>query len=150
MIDVFVRAWDANQEHLIKSFEDKPPRSYKEILERLIEIVLNPYLTEETTVDYPEDGGIDIRDIVEINNGDYQGTLLYVMPFDKYQPSVDEYVYTYVGYGSCSSCDTLQRIQCFYNLDDEDNKQDKVGAAKEFHTLALHMLQRFKRMGDEI
>jgi hypothetical protein len=53
----------------------------------------------------------DARRITEIDNGNYQGTLLFLIPRDTYQPSPYEYLITYVDYGSCSGCDTLQAIQ---------------------------------------
>jgi hypothetical protein len=36
--------------------------------------------------------------------------LLFVIPQKCYEPAEFEYLLTYVGYGSCSGCDTLQRI----------------------------------------
>lgn len=57
------------------------------------------------------------RDLVKMVC-DYQGTLLYMIPFDTYQPNESEYLMTYVGYGSCSGCDTLQYIQMCVNKDD--------------------------------
>lgn len=53
----------------------------------------------------------DYKNITEIDNGDYQGTLLFLIPKKCYQPDESEYLMTYVGYGSCSGCDTLQAIQ---------------------------------------
>ena len=146
MIKEFVKAWDVNNNALLESFEKKSPESYQEILEYLIDIVLNPYL--EDIADYPLYNGIDINDITKINDGDYQGTILWVMPFNTYQPSVESYIYTYVSYGSCSGCDTFARIYSNYNLYDEDNADSK-GAAKDFHKLALHMLQRFNFINSE-
>ena len=46
--------------------------------------------------------------MTEIDNGDYQGTMLYLIPFKTYQPAEYEYLMTYVWYGSCSGCDALQ------------------------------------------
>lgn len=54
---------------------------------------------------------VDVSAITEIDNGDYQGTLIYLIPFNTYQPDECQYLMTYVGYGSCSGCDTLQAIQ---------------------------------------
>lgn len=54
---------------------------------------------------------LDIEAITEIDNGDYQGTYIYIIPFDTYQPSEWEYLMTFAGYGSCSCCDALQRIE---------------------------------------
>ena len=53
----------------------------------------------------------DIDNIVVINDGDYQGTLLFIIPRLTYQPSEHDYIMTHVNYGSCSGCDTLQAIQ---------------------------------------
>lgn len=53
----------------------------------------------------------DSEKITTVDNGDYQGTLLFLIPKKTYQPSEYEYLITYVGYGSCSGCDTLQAIQ---------------------------------------
>lgn len=58
--------------------------------------------------------------ITTIDNGDYQGTQLFVMPMNTYQPCEYEYIMTYANYGSCSGCDTLLSIQ--YDSVDEDTK----------------------------
>lgn len=47
--------------------------------------------------------------IHQIDDGDYQGTLIFVIGAGGYQPS--RYWYVKVGYGSCSGCDTLQAIR---------------------------------------
>ena len=60
---------------------------------------------------FVEDVRWDSNKITVINDGDYQGTLLFLIPVDTYQPDENEYLMTYVGYGSCSGCDTLQAIQ---------------------------------------
>lgn len=64
--------------------------------------------------DIPEDDEferLDLDSITSIDNGGYQGTILYLIPFNIYQPAEWEYLMTYVGYGSCAVCDTLQGIQ---------------------------------------
>lgn len=53
----------------------------------------------------------DVENITEIDNGNYQGTLLYLIPRSTCQPDETEYLMTYIGYGSCGVCDTLQGIQ---------------------------------------
>ena len=45
---------------------------------------------------------LNIKSIHEIDDGDYQGTLLYLIPFTTYQPTEYEYLMTYTDYGSCS------------------------------------------------
>ncbi len=58
---------------------------------------------------------LDLENITIIDNGDYQGTLLFLIPFDTYQPGESEYIMTYIGYGSCSVCDALQAAQDWRN-----------------------------------
>lgn len=53
----------------------------------------------------------DYENITEIDNGDYQGTLLFLIPKKCCQPDEADYLMTYVGYGSCSGCDTLKAIR---------------------------------------
>lgn len=71
------------------------PITYKEIVKDVITIVSE----DEYADPNPEL-------ITELDHGDYQGTLLYVIPSSAYQPS--DYWYVMVSYGSCSCCDTLQ------------------------------------------
>lgn len=55
----------------------------------------------------------NIDNITVIDNGDYQGTLLFVIPGRNYQPSECDYLITFAGYGSCSGCDALLSIKCY-------------------------------------
>lgn len=54
---------------------------------------------------------LNLDEMTVVNNGDYQGTLIFMIPFDTYQPDEYEYIMTYIGYGSCSGCDALQAAQ---------------------------------------
>jgi hypothetical protein len=65
---------------------------------------------------------LDLGKIHKIDDGDYQGTFLFLIPFDSYQPNEFEYLMTYVGYGSCSGCDALQAIQD-YGAEKPTNRQ---------------------------
>lgn len=147
MIKEFIDAWNKNNSLLLEDFKKEIPVDYKEILCRLIEVVINPYIKELS--DYPMHKGIDIQDITVIDNGDYQGTLLFIMPFDCCQPEPNDYIFTAVNYGSCSGCDTFQSIESSYHLYAYDeNERDIEGAAKDFQTLALHLLQHFKYISE--
>ena len=74
--------------------------------------------------------------ISEIDDGDYQGTLLFVIPEEIYQPY--DYWYVRVFYGSCSGCDTLQDI-----LYCSDSKEQQID---DLFTLALHIFQGLKKL----
>lgn len=81
----------------------------------------------------------DPERITRIDFGGYQGTLVYVIAGTGYQPGA--YWTMTVGYGSCSGCDTLQRLQEEYGYKDGDK------ALEGFLTLALHLVQRTKPIG---
>lgn len=83
--------------------------------------------------------GFDLNSMTVIDDGDYQGTQIFIMPLDTYQPSVEKYVYTNTYYGSCSGCDTLQAIQSW----DESEKPNEE-QIKDYMELALHLLQKCK------
>lgn len=68
---------------------------------------------------------VDTKKITEIDNGDYHGTLIYVIPLDTCQPAEYEYLMTYVAYGSCSGCDTLQAI-----LEDDNKERREIDLLK--------------------
>jgi hypothetical protein len=58
-------------------------------------------------------GQWDFENITVIDNGDYQGTLIFVIPRNCYQPNEFDYLITFAGYGSCSGCDSLLSITEF-------------------------------------
>jgi hypothetical protein len=72
---------------------------------------------------------INTKRITEIDDGDYQGTLIYVMPLEDYQPSASDYLLTCIGYGSCSVCDALQRI--IYEDTREEQKKDLLTLCRD-------------------
>lgn len=76
--------------------------------------------------------------IHEIDDGEYQGTLLFVIPADGYHPY--DYWCVKVGYGSCSGCDTLMAILEGDYGDTIDEKVDSL------FTLALHIVQGLKKI----
>jgi hypothetical protein len=76
----------------------------------------------------------DSERITVIDNGDYQGTQLFLIPCKTYQPCEYEYLMTYVGYGSCSGCDTLKAIQ------DWGDKLLTEKQVKDFMTLCKDIL----------
>lgn len=149
MIKEFVKAWEENKELLLNEFRTTVPSSYQDIVEKLVKIVINPYLEAHYEIGYPLQEGLEIDEMTVIDNGDYQGTTIYIIPYKTYQPSVEDYVFTNNYYGSCSGCDTFQAIESC--LDWEDNMLIPTEeSAKDFHKLALHLLQSFKPLGGEV
>lgn len=129
MINELVLRWEKNK-HLIKEeFQKKHPDNYKEVVSNVIK-----HITSEDDYD---DCNLDPNRIHEIDDGDYQGTLIYVIGAKGYQPS-DYWVVT-VNYGSFNGC-TLHDIRGYGN-DIPDERQ-----VKDYMTLALHIVQRMKEI----
>jgi hypothetical protein len=129
MIQEFVDKFMAKKEELEKVFSEKHPEEYKEIIAAVVGVIGDEYGT-------PDKNRIHV-----IDDGDYQGTLLFVIGANGYQPN--GYWYVKVGYGSCSGCDTLQSIS---DYSDEPPTAEQI---KDYMTLALHVVQGLKKMGDE-
>lgn len=108
MLKIMVSQWDKNKEELRRVLSERTDMNsieYKDLVKLTFETIYNNGL-DESNACY-----LDIKKIHEIDDGDYQGTLLFLIPFISYQPAEHEYLMTYVGYGSCSGCDALQAIQ---------------------------------------
>ena len=115
MLKILVRKWDENKDKLqqeLSTRESLKLYEYKDLVKLTFEVIYNI----DEVWDHNQ---LDLDRITEIDNGDYQGTLLYLIPFDSYQPSESEYLMTYVGYGSCSGCDTLKSIRGEFPDDDK-------------------------------
>ena len=121
MIKEFAEKWDKYKNNL-EEYD-----SYEKIVKLLFEQVINK------NIDYHE---FDTKNILVIDDGDYQGTQIFILHRDTYQPNIEDYVYTNVCYGSCSGCDTLLSISEY----EEDKPTEKQ--IIDYMTLALHLLQR--------
>jgi hypothetical protein len=137
MITELVKQWEENKhkiEEYFKTTKQNEYDSYEAIVKKVFEICL------PKASDY---SGWDLDKMTVIDDGDYQGTQIFIIPTDTYQPSVEDYVMTDTYYGSCSGCDTLQAIS---NWDYDLPTDEQV---EEYMTLALHLVQKIKRLGTE-
>lgn len=132
MIKEFIERFETNHATLRARFEQRHPSSYKDIVEAVVRAVAGPDPCDSPSVDR----------IHEIDDGEYQGTLVYVIGAAGYQPF--EYWYVKVVYGSCGACDTLQAIRLAHHEDKPTTDQ-----VDQYMTLATHVLQGLKRMGDD-
>lgn len=130
MIPEFVKRFDAHRDELRAKFAAEPPRDYDAIVRSVVEVIGDPDEYER-----PDPERIHI-----IDDGDYQGTLLFVIAATGYQPYT--YWNVFVSYGSCSGCDTLQSIQDDGPWDGPPNDQQLDG----YMTLALHIVQQMRKM----
>ena len=131
MIQMYIDRFQENKSRLSEYLKATPQSeydTYKALLIKTIELCL------QGDDDWFYDS-LDIGKITEIDNGDYQGTLLYLIPRSTYQPAEYDYVTTYVGYGSCSGCDTLLGISNYsWDLPTDDQ-------VNLYLILCLHMVE---------
>lgn len=132
MIQKFVDRFMEKKTELRSLFAEKKPDSYKDLVQAVIQLVSEDGYNIEP----------DPNRITEIDHGDYQGTLLYIIGANGYQPS--DFWSVMVQYGSCSGCDTLQAIECDGNYDEKPNEKQ----LDQYMTLALHVVQGLKEIGD--
>lgn len=128
MIQEFINIYLKNKDSLKEKIGQSYPGCYQDLVRMVIE-TLNP------------DGEFDLPDsarIHQIDDGDYQGTLLFVIAATGYQPL--DYWYVKVSYGSCSACDTLEGIR---NYENEKPTEQQVN---DYMSLCLHIVEGLKPM----
>ena len=131
MITEFIDKFQEIKPRLLEQFSDREPDNYEDIFKQTIKMMF-----EESADDYYSNSETpDSERITVIDNGDYQGTLLFVVASKSYQPS--DYWATRVAYGSCSECDT------FAAYSDYDNPEK---SAPKMVTMALHMIESMKKI----
>jgi hypothetical protein len=130
VIQNFIDRFMANQAAIEAKFKAAHPESYEDIVRVVVDAVKGD-----------EYDHMDPSRIHTIDDGDYQGTLLFVIASSGYKPS--KYWYVKVGYGSCSGCDTLQDIRGYTDEPVTDQQ------LRDYMTLALHIVQGLKEMSDD-
>lgn len=137
MIPELVKQWEENKLKLEEYFrttkQGEYSTSYQQIVTKVFELCL-PKVDEHS--------GFDLSKMTVIDDGHYQGTQIFIIPKNTYQPNVADYVMTNTYYGSCSGCDTLQAI---WNYEDGLPTEEQV---KQYMTLALHLVQKLKWLGE--
>ena len=133
MIQEIVNIYMKHKEELRKQFAEKHPEDYKEIVKMVFELIEK----HSDGLSYTNLNCPDTSKIHEIDDGSYQGTLLYLVPDSGYMPS--GYYYVFINYGSCSGCDTLEGIRQY-----EGDKKPDEQQIKDYMTLCLHIVQAIK------
>ena len=126
MIEEFVRLYHEHEMELAAVLGTEAPSCYQDIVTAVVKWVLR----HSEGWERPDPERIHL-----IDDGDYQGTLVFVIGAHGYQPS--KYWAVKVGYGSCSGCDTLEAIR--FEDDPEVRRKDLM-------TLALHIVQGLKEI----
>jgi hypothetical protein len=125
MIQDFVDRFIAKEKEIKDKFRLKHPDDYEEIVKIVVDSIYEKY------------GDPDKTRIHCVDDGDYQGTLLFIIGAEGYQPT--DYWSVKVDYGSCSGCDTFESIR--YPGDAISEQQ-----VNGYWTLALHIVQRMKQV----
>lgn len=135
--------WVENEKHLeevIRNSTDHNHWNYGNLVELIVKELFNYANESKSYIPFPvwatEEG-----DIVEIDHGDYQGTLLFLIHEDTYQPDSHQYLIGSVWYGSCSCCDTLQGIQSEGSYDELPTDKQ----VQDYMTLCRHIVTSFKK-----
>lgn len=131
--------WVENEKHLkeiIRNSTEHNNWSYASLVDLVVKEVFNHGDIHDDITWAIEEG-----DIVEIDHGEYQGTLLYLIHIDTYQPDNSDYLIGFVCYGSCCVCDTLQRIQSEGDYDGLPTEEQ----VNDYMTVCRHIVTNFKR-----
>lgn len=140
MIKEFCLAWEKNKDKLEEYFRTTKQDEYDEyrtLVGLLFDIAVNPEFGDW------DNNKFDTKNILEIDDGDYQGTEIFILHKNVYQPDIEDYVYTSIYYGSCSGCDTLMGIS---EYDDGLPSESQVN---DYMDLCLHLLQKCHYMTDD-
>ena len=139
MIKEIILKWEENKHKLKEYFENTSQEEYdryEDIVKKIFDIVL---------VDVEGDYGsynFNSGNLTVLDHGDYQGTQIFIIPKDEYQPDVSDYIITDNYYGSCSGCDTLMSIN------DYTDGKPSPEQVNEYMTLALHLVQSMRWLGE--
>lgn len=127
MIQEYVESYYRNKETLALEIKANLPKNYQQLVTMVFKM-----LADDECVNLKP----DITKIREIDDGVYQGTLIYIAPEITWQPST--YIYCKIWYGSCSGCDTIQGIL--------ESKYSEEIKCTEYMMLALHIIQKTRIM----
>ena len=138
MIQEIIKRWEENKYKLEEYFSTTKQEkfaSYEAIVQKIFELVIN---SDEDSYER-----FNINKMTVIDDGYYQGTQIFIIPKDTYQPNIDDYLITHTYYGSCSGCDVIHDIR---NYSSGLPTEQQV---KEYMILALHLVQKMKRITDD-
>ena len=123
MIKYCLKKWNKKKnklEEVLKHDTTLNDCEYGYLVKLVVENILNG---EDEDDEWMWDSTWDSEKITTIDNGSYQGTLIFLIPIKTYQPCEYEYLMTFVSYGSCSGCDTLLHIQSWHDEGEKPTQQ---------------------------
>lgn len=132
MIKEIIMQWETNKSKLENWFRTSDKRKYRNygtIVKDIFTYVIEGYDTEKIHV---------------IDDGEWQGTQIFIIPKDTYQPDVEDYLITDTYYGSCSGCDALLNIVERGGYGEYFDEQQ----ISELMTLSLHIVQKLRSINE--
>lgn len=127
MIQRFVDLYMSKADKLKAAWEVVEPQTYLDIVRGVV--------SQLESEDPMDDTCPRAAEIIEVKFRRYTGDYFYLLPCNREEGSSIWWVA--VEYGSCSSCDTLERIQS------HDSKSERLDA---YMSLALHVVQGIKQI----
>lgn len=121
-----IENWENKKEKIREYFKNTRQEEY-DTYEKIVKLLVKEILPE-----------YDYENITVIDDGEYQGTQIFIIPKDMYQPDIEDYLFTHNYYGSCSGCDTLLRISQY---DDGLPTEEQVN---DYMQLCLNLIQKLK------
>jgi len=142
MIKKFAEKWFKHKDKLEDYFRKTSQEEYDEY-EKIVKALFDNVINQENEFDSQN---FNTSEITVIDNGDWQGTQIFLLHKDVYQPSTEDYVYTNSYYGSCSGCDTLQAIRSNGEAWGDLPTESQI---KDYMTLALNLLEKIRFLSDD-
>lgn len=133
MIKFALRKWNENKDALeqhIRKDKALTTCDYEYLVKLVVRYIFNDGCEEAW-------GEYDEKNITVVDNGDYQGTQLFLIPKGCYPPCESDYLMTFVDYGSCSVCDTLMAIQDYLEKAEPTEQQ-----VSDYMTLCRDLVTR--------
>lgn len=135
METTIIKRWENGKENLRNYLATHPIEGNCDSYEALVKVLISECLN------YTDDSvPLFSSDIECIDDGHYQGTQIFVLHYETYQPSATDYFIFDNYYGSCKGCDILLSIVGYGNL----GVPPTIGMIAELMSLCLHMVQRMK------
>lgn len=128
MITELIEQWESNKsglENWFKTNKLSEYDSYEKIVKTLFTYGIKGYDPAKITV---------------IDDGNYQGTKIFIIPEANVSPSAEEYLVTNTFYGSSTHSDVLLSIIGLSDSDDFPNDEQ----IKQYMILSLHLVQKIK------
>jgi len=123
MLRILKYKWAKNEDKLRESLSKLDTSEYIEY-RQLVKLTFDVIFNSDGGV--RNNGILDVDKITVVDDGEYQGCQLFLIPFDTYQPDETEYLMTYQDYGSCSGCDTLQNILMYCDKNPSGNELNRL------------------------